>query len=427
MAISTCSRSRGLWRGEGGQFTLEPSPTPGPATAGDLDGDGDLDVVVREAAGFEVRHNDGRGGFTAAQSFPAGMVVSGLALGDVDGDGDLDLATAEGLGFSAMFGQSRLFLNDGSGRFVDATATHLPAWSGGMASVRLCDLDADGDLDLLHAAIANPPSVQGLRCFRNRGDGVFADVSQLFPAASGNQLSAQAMPAQFDRDPELEVALLQGRALRLFDRVGSSWQDVTSRLPAAIAAAVRTCSVLDYDEDGDVDLLLATPSARHVFANDGAGTFVDLTATRGEGLSATGIPVDLDGDGDLDLLSGSHILRNMQRQLRLPLPPRVGASMLMDFVAEPGFGTGSHLALAGISPSRLPHPTVTPFGTFFLGQAGSALVAAMLSNAGNTSTATIPVPALPALVGLRIYIQGIELGLPGGNFHFTNCIVTSIE
>ena len=32
--------TQGLWRGEGGQFSLEPSPVPGPAAAGDLDGDG---------------------------------------------------------------------------------------------------------------------------------------------------------------------------------------------------------------------------------------------------------------------------------------------------------------------------------------------------------------------------------------------------
>ena len=137
------------------------------------------------------------------------------------------------------------------------------------------------------------------------------------------------------------------------------------------------------------------------------------------------MPADIDGDGDVDLV-GAYIQLNQQRQLRLPLPPRTGTSLVLEFVVEPGFGTGTHLAMIGMSLGRAPHPAVTPFGTFQLG-AGSLLVAAMVSTAGVPGTATLAVPATPSLSGLRFYLQGIEVALPSGNFHFTNAVVTAIE
>jgi hypothetical protein len=65
-----------------------------------------------------------------------------LALGDVDGDGDPDLV----LGNS---GQNRLYLNDGSGTFTDATTERMPTTNDSTGSVALGDVDGDGDLDLI--------------------------------------------------------------------------------------------------------------------------------------------------------------------------------------------------------------------------------------------------------------------------------------
>ena len=416
-----------LWRNEGGRLHAEVGAlSVGQAVAGDLDGDGDVDLVARGTTDIQVFFNDGTGNFTIGQILTRSGVLSSLALGDVDGDGDLDLATGEGLGGTTLAAQSQLWLNDGTGHFVNVTATNLPLWVGGLTSVQLADADADGDLDLLCLDFGTPMAAAPVRYYTNQGNGVFTDASNLVHAVVSQSSASRLQFEQLDTDPELELVLLLGSGLRICDPVGGIWQDETaSRVPASIPADVRELQILDFDEDGDLDLLAANSNGRFVLANDGSGHFVDVTATRGAGLDHLGLPVDFDGDGDLDLLSNAGILLNMQRQLLLSLPPRTGHTSTLAFVAEPGFGTSTHLAMIGASLQRQPHPATSPFGTFFLGS--SVLLAAMVSNQGASAIAPFSVPNNPALRGLQLYLQGIEVALPSGNFHFTNLLVTAIE
>ena len=418
----------GIWRNEGGSFRRDGSLPIGWVTAtGDFDGDGDVDMLTDATGRVEVRLNDGLGNFTTIGVMPVLAMLNGLALGDVDGDGDLDLATASGIGVAAA--QNRLFLNDGAGHFTDATATSLPAWLGGCSSVSFGDADGDGDLDLVFSVNSGTSGIPhpSLLLYLNQLNGVFADHSQLVPSTvTTTFLGGVTQFAQLDADPELEMVHAWSGTLRIFDRVGTSWQDVSaSWLPASANPATRVVPV-DVDEDGDVDLVVKHYGvANRLLANDGHGAFTDVTAARGGGLADIGPAADLDGDGDIDLLTPFGLLRNMQRQLRLPLPPRTGATSTLEYVAEPGFGTATHLALVGLSLHRQAHPATTPVGTFFLGS--GVIYAGMLSNQGSAATASLAVPASAALSGLALYLQGIDLTLPSGAVHLTNLIAARIE
>jgi hypothetical protein len=116
---------------------------------GDIDGDGDLDLWIAARTDRLLR-NDGGFAFTdvSANSLPASTVdSSAIALLDADGDGDLHAY------LGSYWSQDRLYENDGSGRFRDAS-TGLPATFGETMGAAAGDLDDDGDLDVL-VAVSN--------------------------------------------------------------------------------------------------------------------------------------------------------------------------------------------------------------------------------------------------------------------------------
>lgn len=113
---------------------------------GDVDGDGWCDIYLCGLEGANALfRNRGDWRFEdvtreAGVACP-GQYSTGTAFADVDGDRDLDLLV------NALGGGTRLFLNDGRGRFTELTSTRLVRRFGS-TSMALADMDADGDLDL---------------------------------------------------------------------------------------------------------------------------------------------------------------------------------------------------------------------------------------------------------------------------------------
>ncbi len=115
------------------------------AAVGDVDADGWPDIYFANLQGpNRLYRNLGNWRFEEmdlGEAACAGQLSTGVTFADVDGDGDLDLLVN---GISAG---TRLFLNDGKGRWTEAKDSGLSR-TASSTSLALADIDGDGDLDL---------------------------------------------------------------------------------------------------------------------------------------------------------------------------------------------------------------------------------------------------------------------------------------
>lgn len=253
----------------------------------DLDGDGDLDVAFRVQSGFSragraaIREADG---WTLRETgFEAMTVSSGTPIErwiDVDGDGDHDLLRQA---------PNELVVHlMTAGSLAASPVETLPF----VSALAFADLDGDGDVDML----ASDSGV--LVTMLGEGDGTFT-AGPSFDYRDG--LAGLAV-GDVDGDGRLEVALhereISTGALVLLDReADGSWTSTSRRRwfvrPEGVA-------LVDFDRDGDLDLVESVGGRTEVRLGDGAGAFAEPPTVLAGTLTRLP-PVDVDGDGALDL------------------------------------------------------------------------------------------------------------------------------
>ncbi len=105
---------------------------------------------------------------------------------------------------------------------------------------------------------------------------------------------------------------------KLYRNMGDgTFKDVTEGSGVDSPAWGYGCTAADYDDDGDLDLMVTNFGDSELFRNDGGGKFTDVTAQSGinppEGcgestcMSITSAWADYDGDGDLDVFIGNYV------------------------------------------------------------------------------------------------------------------------
>ncbi|WP_166831190.1 FG-GAP-like repeat-containing protein [Thalassoroseus pseudoceratinae] len=271
------------------------------ALAGDLDGDGSQDVIVAETGvGLAWYSNDGSGTFGARQAIVDLPGVSqgtlGVSLADIDGDGDLDaVANNQEVGEITWYG------NDGDGNF--STGGTLPFNVPYTFGLAFDDLDGDGDLDV---AAANFPLNQVLWA-ANDGSGNFGMPQTVTSDLSG-PFSVLAVDLDGDADKDLVSASYDNK-VAWYENDGSGNFGSQQVLTSAVLTPYRL-SAEDLDGNGNVDLLVGSGANGEVvwLPGDGAGDFDaprTIASTGGTAIMATPV-VDLDGDGDKDVLAAAY-------------------------------------------------------------------------------------------------------------------------
>ncbi len=190
-------------------------------------------------------------------------------------------------------------------RFTDVTG-EAGLSDGGTVPTALAVGDHDGDgADDLFVSVSSrdPPRSEG-RLYRVRG-GFVADVT----AGTGLSLptgAAYATFADFDNDGWLDLFAIggDGRGYLLRNDGSGKFDDVTATAGVADVGGARKALLVDLDHDGDLDLLLVGGATNRFYRNNLDGTFTEGAGAVGlQGASpgwdaATG---DLDGDGRIDV------------------------------------------------------------------------------------------------------------------------------
>ena len=154
--------------------------------------------------------------------------------GDVDRDGDLDLVLADwgpGNNMTNEGGRTRLWLNDGTGRFTDATDGRMPATLVRFSwDLELVDVDNDFDLDVLVSC----KRCAGSLLFRNDGTGTFEEDPRGLPQYTNNY-EFEAMDLDGDKFPRPRDHQ------RWRDRRRTRLPPARTRLPQRRRGPVRGC------------------------------------------------------------------------------------------------------------------------------------------------------------------------------------------
>jgi enediyne biosynthesis protein E4 len=265
----------------------------------------------------------------------------GVALLDYDNDGDLDIYATNGPGAPNSLFQNQ-FAQTGAVTFVDsALAAGVGATAQDSSGVCFGDIDNDGDQDLYVVS-----SGDGNLLFENNGNGSFTDITSSAGVAGDGRWATGCTIADVDNNGRVDLIvgntydwstregytviswpglqhnylfMNQGGNVFTDESVARGLHDLYNILPSTPGASwTWALTSVDYDQDGDVDLLWADNQGGNpadeseergylrLLENDGTGHFTDVTPLRGLNQWGGWMGVDFadfNCDGNLDMFA----------------------------------------------------------------------------------------------------------------------------
>lgn len=308
-------------------FEYRSFPLGSTPTFTDMDGDGDQDMLLgteygtfqyyRKNAEWTNPYSPQIGAWDGTTK--AGNPMNGIDLGDFaspvftdfDSDGDQDLIV--GCSYGTLNKSVYYFVNDGQGNFTLGTLTGINP-NLDEVTPALLDVDADGDNDIvLGAADGN------LYYYKRTGATSFEEQTGASNPFNGVNRGTTSSPTAADLDNDGDADLIFGAdnidsdLFYIENKGGGIFEEKVSFDNPFGGVSARSDSsplMIDGDNDGDLDMIIGSSQNYIKYLRNDGGSFVELTSHPFSSLTVpdlfTPSFVDIDGDGDKDLVGSVH-------------------------------------------------------------------------------------------------------------------------
>ena len=275
--------------------------------AADVDGDGDFDVLSASSLDDKIAwyENDGASppGWTERVISTAANGAHSVYAADVDGDGDMDVLSA-----SVNDDKIAWYENDGASPPGWTTRT-ISTGANGAQSVYAADMDKDGDMDVLSASYDDDK----IAWYENDGASPPVWTEHVISMVADGALSVYAADVDGDGDLDALSASRFDNKIAWHENDGSwppAWTERT--ISTAVLSVRSVVYAADVDGDGDIDVLLASSNDDKIawYENETihrSAVFPDRRIISTEAYGARSVyAADVDGDGDLDAVSANY-------------------------------------------------------------------------------------------------------------------------
>jgi hypothetical protein len=272
--------------------------------AADMDGDGDMDILSASVEDDAIAwyENDGASDptWTASDIATSANSARDVFAADMDGDGDMDIISA-----SANDDTIAWYENDGAAD-PSWTASDIATSADGARSVFAADMDGDGDMDIISASYED----NAIAWYENDGASDPSWTASDIATSGNGAYSVFAADMDGDGDMDIISASVEDDAIAWYENDGASDPSWTASDIATSADGARDVFVADMDGDGDMDIISASANDDTIawYENDGAADpswTASNIATSADGARSV-FAADMDGDGDMDILSASY-------------------------------------------------------------------------------------------------------------------------
>lgn len=279
--------------------------------AADLDGDGSVDPIAASektpAANHHIAWYPNRLSDTGAFGDPEVLsplgtvqIAESVAAGDIDGDGRTDIVSTSRRDRRVHWSRNRLQDTTQIGSFSPPAS--ITKAERRTAAIAVGDVDGDGDIDVLSASRGEA----ALGWHENTGTDAakgrqFASASPIDPQA---QAPVSVATGDVEQDDDLDVLWTSRRANKVFWSINSGGGSFETRIVAADdASGIESAIPTDIDGDGDLDVLSYGRSVQARYHENTGGAFSG-SASVADGIEGAWAvtAADLDADGDQDIV-----------------------------------------------------------------------------------------------------------------------------